>query len=358
MSKRKYKTILTSGVVVSALLLSGCGLFGGEEAKEIDPPKEVTYTNENTEAKQEQTTSTEQKTTDGAEATSTIKTELYLIDKNGYVVSQTLDLPETESVATQALEYLVKDGPITEILPNGFQAVLPADTKISVNVKDKVATVDFSNEFKNYKAEDELRILQSITWTLTQFDSIEQVKLQLNGHPLDEMPVNGTPIGEELTRKDGINLDTSSVADITNTRPITVYYIGGEEENYYYVPVTKRVSSKIDNNIDAVIKELAKGPGGASNLVNEFRPEVKLLDKPIIKDGVVTLNFNESIYNSFDKKIISQSVLDSLVLSLTEQKDIKSVAITVNGKAELVNEEGKKLSEPVARPEKVNTGSF
>ena len=31
--------------------------------------------------------------------------------------------------------------------------------------------------------------------------------------------------------------------DITNTRPVTVYYIGGEKEQYYYVPVTKRVSN-------------------------------------------------------------------------------------------------------------------
>ncbi|MGX1826563.1 sporulation protein, partial [Heyndrickxia sporothermodurans] len=46
------------------------------------------------------------------------------------------------------------------------------------------------------------------------------------------------------------------------------------------------------------------------------------------------------------------------VYSLTEQKGIKSVAIEVNGSTKLLNEEGKPLSEPVTRPEKVNTGSF
>jgi germination protein M len=46
------------------------------------------------------------------------------------------------------------------------------------------------------------------------------------------------------------------------------------------------------------------------------------------------------------------------VLSLTEQQGIESVAVTVNGEAELVTESGQKLSEPVTRPEKVNTGSF
>ena len=58
------------------------------------------------------------------------------------------------------------------------------------------------------------------------------------------------------------------------------------------------------------------------------------------------------------KKDISEHVLNTLVLSLTEQPGIEGVAVTVNGKAELVDEEGKKLTEPVTRPEKVNTGSF
>src|SRR5699024_12319256 len=54
--------------------------------------------------------------------------QLYLIDVNGMVVPQTLELPNIDSneVAKQVLEYLVKDGPVTSILPNGFQAVLPA----------------------------------------------------------------------------------------------------------------------------------------------------------------------------------------------------------------------------------------
>ncbi len=357
MSKYKMIIILT---IVSAITLSGCGLFGGETKNQVDPPKEVTYTDDGKEVKEETNASEKEKETAGQEDAieSTLKTELYLLDKNGLVVPQTIELPKTESVAKQALEYLVKNGPVTDLLPNGFQAVLPDETRMSVNVKDKVATVDFSNEFKDYQAEDELKILQSITWTLTQFDTIEKVKLQLNGHPLNEMPVNGTPIGDDLTRNDGINLATSQVADITNTKAVTVYYLGGETNSYYYVPVTTRVSNKVENNIDAVVKELVKGPNIESNLVNEFNSDVKLLEKPKIKDGQVTLNFNESIYGSFEKKVISQHVLDSLVLSLTEQTGIESVVVTVNGKADLVNEKGEKLVEPVTRPEIVNTGSF
>ena len=56
--------------------------------------------------------------------------------------------------------------------------------------------------------------------------------------------------------------------------------------------------------------------------------------------------------------MISKHVINSLVLSLTEQPGVESVAITVQGNAEIVTDDGEKITEPVTRPEKVNTGSF
>jgi germination protein M len=352
------KTTLVSAFLVSSALLSGCGLFGGEEKTQIDPPKEVSY-----QEGSEQSVVTEETT--GSETTATeeagdlsVMTELYLIDKNGYVVPQTVSLPKTEGVAKQALEYLVANGPMAEMMPNGFRAVLPADTQVSVNVKGGVATVDFSKEFKNYQPEDEMKILEAVTWTLTQYDSIEKVKFQMNGHEMTEMPVNGTPISGTVSRTNGINMDVVDVVDITNTKPVTVYYLGGDETNYYYVPVTKRVSNGTKDQVVAVVNELVKGPSYKSNLVSEFLSDVKLLEEPKVEDGKVTLNFNEAVYGSFEEKMISQHLLTSLVLSLTEQQGIESVAVMVDGDAEIVNENGEKLSEPVTRPEKVNTGSF
>lgn len=358
MSKNKKAAFVTAATLASTVFLSGCGLFGGEEKKQIDPPQDVSYQEEN-EGQVEESTGADTQTENGEEAVeTTIPTELYLIDKNGYVVSQTFDLPKTEGVAKQALEYLVVNGPVQDMLPNDFRAVLPADTSMTVNVKDGTATVDFSNEFATYNKEDEEKILEAVTWTLTQFESIDKVKLQLNGKSLESMPVDGTPIGEELSRADGINVNTDGVVDITNTKAVTVYYIGGEADNYYYVPVTKRVDKAIENEIESIVNELAAGPGYGSGLLSEFQPKVKLLNDPKIESGKVTLDFNESIYGSFEEKIISEHVLNTLVLSLTEQEGIESVAVTVNGEANLVTEDGRNLSEPVTRPENVNTGSF
>lgn len=357
MRKKTKLTWATAGVVFS-LLLSGCSLSGGEKKNnEIDPPKDVSYTDE---ANKSETNSENSSNTDGTDqqAAETVMRELYLIDENGMVVSQSLKLPKTDAVAKQALEYLVVGGPVTEVLPSGFRAVIPQDTKISVNIKGNKAIADFSKEFTDYKAEDETKILQAVTWTLTQFDGITEVELRINGHKLEEMPVNSTPISATLSRADGINIDTSSVVDITNTRQLTLYFLAENEGNKYYVPVTRRVDKSEKDNVTAIINELIKGPGLTSKLVSEFQSDVKLLSAKTT-DGKVTLDFNESIFGSFNEKMISQSVLDAIVLSLTEQTDIESVAITVNGSSsEIVTEDGKALTEPVTRPQNVNTGSF
>ncbi|MDQ0230963.1 GerMN domain-containing protein [Metabacillus malikii] len=354
----KYNKQIAITVIASSMLLSGCGLFDAEKAtKEIDPPQDVTFTKDgeqiNEQGKVEDVA--------GEEAAEKMASQLYLIDKNGFVVPYTVNLPETKSVAKLALEHLVEGGPISEMLPNGFRAVLPQDTEvIGVNIKDGVATADFSKEFTSYNKEDEEKILQAITWTLTQFDSVEKVKIWVNGHEQKEMPVAGTPIHDGVSREDGINHDSSDVVDFTNTHPLTVYYSAETDGQEYFVPVTKRVSNTETDPIVSAVEELVNGPALATGLLTEFQNGVELLSAPKLEDGKVTLDFNEAIYGSFDEeqKIVSSQVLESLVLTLTEQEGVDSVAITVNGKADLLNENGEKLSEAVTRPAKVNTGSF
>ncbi len=356
---KKTKTTIAVTVLASSVYLSGCGLLSFGEKEKIDPPEDVSYLQEGetVETVVGEGTSTEEVAQD-EEADKTVMTELYLIDENGYVVSQTLPLPNTESVAKQALEHLVVNGPAQNIIPNGFRAVIPADTQMTVNVKDNTAVVDFSQEFANYQPADEQKILQSVTWTLTQFDSIDKVQLRVNGYDLTEMPVNGTPISEDgLSRTMGINYDASGVLDITNTKPVTVYYVAQNGDSTYYVPVTKRVADEGENQITTVLNELIEGPGYASTLVSDFTG-VKLLEEPTIKDGAVTLNFNEAVYGSVEEKMISEHMLNSLVLSLTEQAGVNSVSVQVNGEATVVNGNGEEITQPVTRPKNINAISF
>lgn len=345
MPKSTFKWLVFA--TLSTVLLAGCGLFGNEkETEQIDPPKKVTYTDG------------EKKET--AKQGETVKQDLYLVDKNGYVVPQTVQLPapKNNAVIKQSLQYLVKDGPVTNLLPNGFQAVLPADTEMTVDVKNGTAVVDFSKELKNYKKEEERRIVEAVTWTLTQFKEVKNVKFRMNGQDLAKMPVGGTPIGDGLSRANGINFDDEQVADITNTKPVTLYFLAQSNKQNYYVPVTRRVAEGKENEVATIVNELVKGPAHQSALTYDFNPDVKLINEPKLEKGTVTLNFNENIYANKNKSMISNYVLQSLVLTLTEKQGVENVLIQVNGKANLVTEKGDKLIKPVARPQNVNTGSF
>ncbi|OZM57896.1 hypothetical protein CIB95_05940 [Lottiidibacillus patelloidae] len=333
-------------LVISVFLLGACG-FGdmNENAQQIDPPQ-VDYVDQD-----DSLTGTNDSVDENIEMT---WRELYLFDKNGYVVPQTLQVPKSLEVAKQSLEYLVKDGPVTNMLPNGFEAVLPAGTEINgINVVDGTATVDFSAEFTNYSPEQEMKILQAITWTLTQFETIENVKLQINGENQEVMPVNGTPINGAMSRADGINFEYGNGVDIVNSKSITLYFLGQANDEYYYVPVTRRVDLN-KNDIVATVEELISGPMYYSPLFTDLKHDVTLLSNPIYENGTLTLNFNESVLGDNEGTAISEYVLQSLVLSLTELKGVEQVAVMVNGNTEIMMATGEMLAEPVSRPINVN----
>ncbi|MBP0723922.1 GerMN domain-containing protein [Bacillus sp. RG28] len=340
------KQLLVGSVFVCAISLAGCNVVPSTSMKEIDPPKTVSYVSDQpskeTDAKQNQT----------------IDRELYLIDSNGYVVPRTLHLSKEEGMAKQALAYLIKDGPVTDQLPNGFQAVLPANTEVlGLNTqKDGTCVVNFSSEFKQYRPQDELKIFQSLTWTLTQFENIKRVKIQVEGKAVNQMPVNKTEIDQGLSREDGINFDRGSVVDIMNSKTVTVYFLSQNNAgDTYYVPVTRRISNDEVDSYTAIIKELVKGPSDYSNLVSDFDPDTKLVSKPEYQHGKLILNFNEGIFGNIAKNMINDNVLNPLVLSLTEQPGVNSLEIQVNGKKEALNQQRKLISSPVTRPKDVNT---
>ncbi|HHY72793.1 MAG TPA: sporulation protein [Bacillus bacterium] len=354
------KSGLLASIMALSTVLAGCAIGGEQAIRQMDTqkPQEVTYVEED--ALDQKNSSAEQvENQEENEAEQTVSRELYLLDKNGFVVPQTLPLPKTNEVAKQALEYLVEGGPISELLPNGFRAILPAGTMVNgVNLqKDGTLVVDFSKEFSNYNAEDELKILQALTYTLTQFDTVNKVKIQINGYDQTNMPVNGTPINEGTSRANGINFDNGEVVDVVNSKAVTLYFLGQNGDNTYFVPVTRRIG-KNDDAYEATVKELIKGPNVVSGLYTELHKDIALLEKPSYKGGVLTLNFNEGILSSLQGTALSKNILNELVLSLTEHAGVDGVAIKVNGMEKVLNEQGAEIAAPVLRPKSVNTGSF
>lgn len=359
------RKLLRKGVPVLAIMMltmTACSFGSNETINEMDTPP-TNYVEENESLELEEEPVEEEPAQDleeneqGEASVEHVQREIYLLDAGGLVVPQTVEVPKAEGVLKQSLEYLVEEGPVTELLPDGFQAVLPAGTEVDVHLtEDGVAIADFSNEFKNYHPEKEEQILQAITYTLTQFENVEKVQIRINGYDQEMMPVNGTPIGEGVSRANGINIETNSVTDMVGSRGVTLYFLAQRGDNTYYVPVTRRVPIGDEEMSTVAVNELLKGPAFHSELLTDFRQGVELIDKPYYENGVLTLNFNENVLSELQSTAVSTTVQNMLALTLTEQEGIEKVGLRVKGE-EILTESGQ-VATPVSRPSLVNTQSY
>lgn len=347
-----------TGIMSISVILSGC--FQGEQSLEgkIDPPPDSTEVNSSkTSADSEATKAdakeegTKEEGTKEEAASKTLETQLYLIDSNGMVAPQKFELPATDEVATQALEYLVKDGPVTQLLPNGFQAVLPAGTEIlGLNLQeDGTMIVDVSSDFKNYKADEELEILQAMTYTLTQYDTVDKVKLWINGYPVNEMPVNGTPVSDGYTRANGINMVQTDTIDYLSTKPVTMFYPTAHDDLNYFVPVTQHIKMNDSNEYESIVSALIEGQTYNKNVMQVFNSSVSLTEAPKLEDGVLKLEFNDAILKDKKKATIADNVIETLVRTLTENKEVEAVDVKVNQVEKIFNESGEPYTEPVTK---------
>lgn len=356
----KYSRVLLIGfVTILFSFLVGC--FQGEQTlEEVDPPREAEAVDSFEDAsKGNEEGNTESNAESNAEvnevdnSTQTVARQLYLMDINGMIAAQTLELPllESKEVATQVLEYLVKNGPVTPILPNGFQAILPEGTEIlGLNLReDGTLIVDVSKEFENYESNDELKILEAMTFTLTQFDNVDQIELWINGYPQEEMPVNGTPISGGYSRVNGINLIKTDTIDLMNSQAVTMYYPSEYNDNRYYIPVTQHINTtKADDMYRSIVQALIKGPGYNYNVTDVFNDRTLLVEEPKLEKGVLKLTFNEDILKDIDKAVISDEVMETLVRTLTEQLSVESIDVKVINIDLLSNENGEPYVEPVS----------
>jgi germination protein M len=281
-------------------------------------------------------------------------TELYTMNQEGYVIPYSAKLPG-KSLAKSSLESLIEGSAQSSVLPKGMKAVLPKGTKVlGVKIKNGIATANFSKNFRHYKVQDELKILNAITWTLTGFSKIKSVNLQIEGKDLAVMP-KGKSVAQNLTRADGINVEVANGVDISGSMPVTLYFLSqADDDSISYVPVTRLVNRSASIG-ETVVRELVRGPLENSHLIGPLDTAttirgVKLNGKQI------TANFGKEILQYNDQTAASKSALESIVLSLTQNMNANKVKIMVEGKQTIgvLNNEGKNVDLPVTRPKQIN----
>lgn len=256
---------------------------------------------------------------------------IYLLDNTDYVARthiKGINSSSKTNIATDLLEGLIVEGKKSNIIPNGFKAIIPSGTKVlDVKLEDKVLTVNFSRELLEINAKYEEKMLEAIIYTLTSIDGIDKVKILVEGSPLDKMPNSKNNLPTLLDKSYGIN----KVYELTNTKDIdsyTVFYVNSFNNNYYYVPVTKYINNKNQDKIKVIISELTSKPTYESNLMSFLNVNTKLLNYEI-KDNTIRLNFNNLILSDIVNNSILEEVIYTISLSLNSELNVHEVIFMV-----------------------------
>lgn len=246
---------------------------------------------------------------------------VYLLDDDNYVsrVISYYDETDIDKVIRNKINILINGD---KNLDN-FYSLIPKKTilkDISVN-KDNVY-LNFSKEFLNVNKYIEESMVESIVYTLTEINGINNVYINVDGEKFVMLPNSKKVIPYPLTRSFGINkkYDLDSLNGIDKT---IVYFVKKNDSGEYYVPITK-VSNLSSSKIDIIIDELKSTVNAQDNLSSFISDNVVLEENKIIDDKI-NLVFNEYIFSDSSKKTILEEVKYVVSQSIFDNLDVKEV---------------------------------
>lgn len=256
---------------------------------------------------------------------------IYLLDNNDYLV-KTKVLLDDELVENN-IKSIINNLTINAEtkFPNNLKGVIPKGTKLDdVNIDEDLVTLDFSEEFLDINENLSTKLIEAIVYSITELDNITKVNITVEGNLLNTYPNTINKIYFPLTRDIGINKEYSytTLNDITK---VVIYY--GEEisNEIYYVPVTKYLNNNGNKDkINIIVEELTTSYIYEDNLSSILNENVELIDKEIIEDDLLVLNFNDALFDN--KGTIKEEVLYMLSYSAFANYSVNAISFRVDGK--------------------------
>ena len=255
--------------------------------------------------------------------------DIYLIDSYSYVSLTSVPVSGKDVVAQakELLSILTIEGTFNEFVPNGFRAIIPSDTRVlSIDYVDNILKVNFSREFLDINEQNEEDLISSIVYTLTSLDKVNGVILYVEGEILTCLP-SGRLLPPLLDRSYGVNR-VYDIENYRNVESVNIYYVSKNNDNYYYVPVTKYVNNS-DEKISIIINELTSTNTYNTNLFSFLNSNTKLL-KASNENDILTLTFNNYIFDDIENSKILEEVIHVISLSVKDNYDVKDVVFVVN----------------------------
>ena len=206
------------------------------------------------------------------------------------------------------------------LLPSYFKPILPQNTKLlNAELSNKIIKLNFSVEFLSATNEQIEKMIEAITYTLTDLDDINGVELYINGELLKYIPHTNKNLPTILTKDYGINkkYEISSNKDINK---VVLYYLGFDNN---FIPITKYVNDKREK-LEIIVEDLSSNYIFYENLASLLNYNLKLIDYKM-EDKTITMTFNSYIYDDVSKKVVKDEVINALTYSVFATYDVEKV---------------------------------
>lgn len=252
---------------------------------------------------------------------------VYLMDKD-YYLGRMIEYASYDNIVDLVNKKL-------DILINGsdefnsFSPIIPKNTKVnSIKVDKNNIYIDFSKDILNVSKYNEELMIESIIYTITDINGIDNIYLSINKEPLKILPKSNKEIPYPLNRGYGINkkYDLDSLNNITKT---TVYFNKSYDDVEYLVPITK-VMNTTSEKIDIIIEELKSIVNAQYNL-NSYIPNNLEVVSHEVNDDKMNLIFNEFILDK-EKLVVLEEVKYAIAQSIFDNYNVKEVVFSTKEK--------------------------
>ena len=264
--------------------------------------------------------------------------KVYMLDNDNYLVPLTFAFDSKELLADDIRYVISMLRDESTLTSKGYHTLLNDNVKIqAIELENNILNIDFSKEFNEHDVNKEEQIIESLTWTLMQYDEVNGLTISVDGVKLETLPQSGIVLPDVLDKTIGINKYYDTTGNIYNTTSITVFY---EKENFgetVYVPVTRRVLEEENEKMsvfNAMFEDISVMSGlrrietfdliDEESVINFEDSEIKL---SLISDALM------------EEGIIDNEIYELLVMTYSDLNDIQ-VSFTFEVEAEVVSVNG------------------
>lgn len=360
------RLILLLSVMVFIVILAGCSLFGGDELEYEDmesddtvleyvtpTPSVPTYENDSEPGNNEpQNKSDKSESSD----TSTVMMSItpYYQDEEGYIIPATRKVAKQIGIARATINATIDNSINREdVAYHGLYPVLPKGTEIlGINLKEGTAVIDFNPKVFDYENEQsERNIISTIVYTLTEFDTIDNVRILVNGYKQSELKF-GTDISGPLDRNNILINSYKTNLDKGLDKSDIYLYRSVNNQYDYLVPVSVEHTRISEDQLPGKLIDLLSSEYSNDEFYSELPVSTKLV-KSSIQDNVLIVDLNNEIKN-YSGISRENFIVNQIYHTMKQVSGAQKIKVYINGSSAILPE-GTNISQTVFFPCNINS---